>query len=365
MPHARPGPGRLNPTTDLMETRMQRLASLLPALILLLGACAAPEPAPTGAEGSPAAAPAEAARPDWAIAIHGGAGTIPRDFDEAKKQAYLDDLGAALALGSGLLKEGAEALDVVEQVIRHLEDSPLFNAGRGSVFTHDGNNELDAAIMDGRDLNCGAISGVTRVKNPISLARRVMTESRHVFFVGEGAKHFAEEMGVEKVDPEYYFTQRRWDALQKALAKEKAGSEAAPADKHGTVGCVVLDKSGNLAAGTSTGGMTNKRFGRVGDVPVIGAGTYANNETVAVSCTGHGEKFIMNAVAHDVSALVEYRGMSVGEAAKTVIQGKLKKGDGGLIAVGANGEIALEFNSEGMFRGAADSGGRFDVAIWE
>ena len=174
-------------------------------------------------------------------------------------------------------------------------------------------------------------------------------------------------MGVEKVDPEYYFTQRRWDSLQKALAREKEERAAAAekADKYGTVGCVVLDKAGNLAAGTSTGGMTNKRFGRVGDVPVIGAGTYANNETVAVSCTGHGEKFIMNAVAHDVSALIEYSGKSVNEAAEAVIHGKLQPGDGGLIAVGATGEIALVFNSEGMFRGAADADGRFDVAIWE
>ncbi len=354
---------------------MQRLPGFLPAL-LLLGSCAAPEPKAPGPTavvppGITAETPSEgtAARPEWAIAIHGGAGVIPKDFDEAKKQAYLDDLGEALALGRGMLEEGAEGLDVVEQVIRHLEDSPLFNAGKGAVFTHEGKNELDAAIMDGRDLNCGAISGVTRVKNPITLARKVMTESRHVFFVGEGAKHFADQMGVEKVDPEYYFTQRRWDSLQKALAKEKeeaqAGASSATADKYGTVGCVVLDKAGNLAAGTSTGGMTNKRFGRVGDVPVIGAGTYANNKTVAISCTGHGEKFIRNAVGHDVSALIEYSGMSVNEAAEAVVHGKLEPGDGGLSAVGATGAIALVFNSEGMFRGAADSGGRFDVAIWE
>ncbi len=350
---------------------MEKLSRLLALLSLLLGACAAllfacaaPEsstPEPVATEAAPAPAP----RPDWAIAIHGGAGVINRDIPEEKKQAYLDDLGAALALGRGLLEEGSPALDVVEQVIRHLEDSPLFNAGKGAVFTHDGKNELDAAIMDGRDLNCGSITGVTRVKNPISLARLVMTESRHVFFTGAGAERFAEDMGVETVDPEYYFVQRRWDALQKALAKEKEEAAAAEAEKHGTVGCVVLDREGNLAAGTSTGGMTNKRFGRVGDVPVIGAGTYANNRTVAVSCTGHGEKFIRNNVAHDVSALIEYRGAGVQEAAEAVVHGKLEPGDGGLIAVGANGEIALVFNSKGMFRGAADSGGRFEVAIWE
>lgn len=346
---------------------MESRSRFLPVLMLLLGACAAPEP-PTSE--SPTATPAEAPtekHAEWAIAIHGGAGTIPRDFPEDRKQAYIDDLEAALTVGRDMLAEGAEGLDVVEQVIRHLEDSPLFNAGKGSVFTHDGKNELDAAIMDGRDLNCGAVSGVTRVKNPITLARKVMTDSRHVFFVREGAERFAEQMGVEKVEPEYFFVQRRWDSLQKALEKEKeeAAAAADPAEKHGTVGCVVLDKAGNLVAGTSTGGMTNKRFGRVGDVPVIGAGTYANNKTVAVSCTGHGEKFIRNAVAHDVSALIEYSGMGVGEAARMVIDGKLQPGDGGLIAVGATGEIALEFNSEGMFRGAADSNGRFDVAIWD
>ena len=341
---------------------MRTLSRSLLALILLLVGCAAPEPSTT--EMPAESPPADAPRPEWAIAIHGGAGTIPKNL-EAEKEQYLDGLGEALSIGRGMLAEGADGLDVVEQVIRYLEDSPLFNAGKGSVFTHDGQNELDAAIMDGRDLNCGAISGVTRVKNPISLARLVMNESRHVFFVREGAERFAEQMGVETVEPEYYFTQRRWDSLQKALAKEKEEAAAETAEKHGTVGCVVLDKAGNLAAGTSTGGMTNKRFGRVGDVPVIGAGTYANNKTVAVSCTGWGEKFIRNVVAHDVSALIEYQGMGVGEAARAVIDGKLDPGDGGLIAVGATGEIALVFNSEGMFRGAADSTGRFDVAIWE
>ncbi|MCP3962031.1 MAG: isoaspartyl peptidase/L-asparaginase [bacterium] len=338
--------------TKLWTTKLS-----LPVL-LFLSACAAPEPPAT--ETAP---PPEAAAPtaEWAIAIHGGAGVISRDVDEEWKQAHRDALSEALTLGKDMLDEGAEGLDVVEQVIRVLEDSPLFNAGKGSVFTHDGKNELDAAIMDGRDLNCGAISGVTRVKNPISLARLVMTESRHVFFVREGAERFAEEMGVEKVDPEYYFVQRRWDALQKALDKEKQEE----AEKHGTVGCVVLDRAGNLAAGTSTGGMTNKRFGRVGDVPVIGAGTYANNATVAVSCTGWGEKFIRNNVAHDVSARIEYKGLGVRQAAEEVIHGKLDEGDGGLIAVGAGGEIAMVFNSSGMFRGAADSNGRFEVGIWQ
>lgn len=338
---------------------MHKQWTLWPPMLLLLlsAACAAPE-ADTA---EPAAAAEETPRLEWAIAIHGGAGTIPKTMEKEKQQEYFDGLEQALAHGRDLLAGGALALDVVEQVIHVLEDSPLFNAGKGSVFTNDGKNELDAAIMDGRDLSCGAVSGVSTVKNPITLARRVMTESRHVFFVREGAERFADEMGVERVEPEYFFVQRRWDALQKVLAEEKEQAE----EKYGTVGCVVLDRAGNLAAGTSTGGMTNKRFGRVGDVPVIGAGTYANNTTAAISCTGWGEKFIRNTVAHDVSALMEYKGLSVEEAARTVIHEKLEPNDGGLIAVAHTGEIALVFNSEGMFRGAADSEGRFDVAIWE
>ena len=335
---------------------MEKLSRRLALPLIVLAACAAPEPTEAP---PPAPRPVAAPAVEWAIAIHGGAGVISKEMEEAKRQAYLDDLKAALDLGRDLLAGGAPGLDVVEQVVRLLEDSPRFNAGKGAVFTHDGKNELDAAIMDGRDLSCGAVSGVTTVKNPITLARKVMSESRHVFFVREGAERFAEEMGVERVEPEYFFTQRRWDSLQKALAKEKE------AEKHGTVGCVVLDRAGNLAAGTSTGGLTNKRFGRVGDVPVIGAGTYAKNTTAAVSCTGFGEQFIRHSVAHDVSALMEYKGLGVREAAEAVIHGKLNDGDGGLIAVSATGEIAMVFNSAGMFRGAADATGRFEVAIWE
>jgi len=318
----------------------------------LVGCAPSPEaPSPTEAPAAP--------RVEWAIALHGGAGVIPKTMEEDKKQAYVDGLTEALTLGRDLLADGATGLDVVEKVIRVLEDNPLFNAGKGAVFTHDGKNELDAAIMDGRDLNCGAISGVTTVKNPITLARLVMTESRHVFFVGPGAEQFAGEVGVERVDAQYFFVQRRWDQLQEALAEE------AEADEHGTVGVAVLDRHGDLAAGTSSGGLTNKRFGRVGDVPVIGAGTYANNETAAISCTGFGEQFIRNNVAHDVSALMEYKGLTLQQAAEAVIHHKLDPGDGGLIAVDRGGAIALVFNSEGMFRGAADAGGRFEVAIWE
>ncbi len=300
---------------------------------------------------------------DFAIAIHGGAGTIDREMNPDLEKAYREALEDALRLGHGLLEQGATSLDVVEQVVRRLEDDELFNAGKGAVFTHEGTNELDAAIMDGATRGCGAVTGVTTVKNPISLARAVMEASPHVFFTGAGAEAFAEKMGLERVEPDYFFTQRRWDSLQRVLEREE--DRGSNAEKHGTVGCVALDRSGHLAAATSTGGMTNKRFGRVGDVPVIGAGTYADDQTAAISCTGHGEQFIRNTVASRVSALMEYKGLTLAEAVESVIGDVLQPGDGGLIAVGRDGAIALEFNTEGMYRGAADSSGRFEVAIWE
>lgn len=304
-----------------------------------------------------------APRSAWALAIHGGAGVIAKTMDEAEKAAYFSILEEALELGRKGLEAGDSSLDVVERVVRLLENSPLFNAGKGAVFTHDGSHELDAAIMDGRDLSCGSVAGLSTVKNPISLARMVMTESKHVFLQGQGAEVFATEMGVERVELEYFFVQRRYDQWQKAL--EKAGQSQESEEKHGTVGAVALDRAGNLAAATSTGGMTDKRYGRVGDVPIIGAGTFASNATAAISCTGFGEQFIRHTVAHDVSALMEYRGLGLEEAARLVIHEKLNPGDGGLIAVGHDGSLALVFNSPGMFRGAADSNGRFDVAIWE
>jgi beta-aspartyl-peptidase (threonine type) len=300
------------------------------------------------------------AGPKWSLAIHGGAGTMPKNIPEAEKEAYLKSLREALDVGRKVLAGGGSSLDAVEKVVRTLEDNPLFNAGKGAVFTHDGTNELDSAIMDGRDLSCGSVAGLKTVKNPVSLARLVMEKSPHVFMVGDGAERFADEMRVERVDPKYFFTQKRWDQLQEALRKEK--EEKKP---NGTVGAVALDVHGNLAAATSTGGMTNKRFGRLGDVPVIGAGTYANNHTCAISATGWGEQFIKHTVAHDISALMEYRGMTLQQAADEVIHRKLQKDDGGVIGVAHDGSIALVFNSEGMYRGAADSNGRFDVAIWE
>ncbi len=295
----------------------------------------------------------------WAIAVHGGAGNItPSNISEDDQARYKQELKAALDIGKKVLSSGGSSLDAVERVIRYLEDCPLFNAGKGAVFTHDGRNELDAAIMDGRDLNAGTIAGVGDIKNPVSVARMVMEQSPHVMMVGKGASLFAKEHGAEIVDSSYFFTEKRWKSLQKAL--EKSG-------KMGTVGCVALDEHGNLAAATSTGGMTNKMYGRVGDVPIIGAGTYANNKTCALSATGHGEYFIRYTVTHDISALMEYKGMSLQKAAEKVINDKLEKvdGRGGVIGVDKNGNIALVMNTTGMFRAFARSTGEEGVAIFK
>jgi beta-aspartyl-peptidase (threonine type) len=306
-------------------------------------------------------------RPDYAIAIHGGAGTILREqMTPEKEAAYHAALDSALSIGETVLRNGGNALDAVEQTVAWLEDCPLFNAGRGAVFTHEGRNELDASIMDGATQKAGAVGGVTTVKNPIRLARAVMDKSPHVFLSGRGAEQFAAENGIELTDPKWFFTRERWNALQKALEKEretpaKQGmSPVFPDTKFGTVGCVALDRNGHLAAATSTGGMTNKRWNRLGDSPVIGAGTYASDDACAVSCTGHGEYFIRYAVAHDVWALMAYRGWSLAEAADWVVNKKLveKGGEGGLIAVDKDGNIALPFNSAGMYRGFARPGER-------
>lgn len=304
------------------------------------------------------------------IVIHGGAGAIRREAmtPELEKE-YREKLSEALGAGYAVLKKHGSSLDAVEAAIRIMEDSPLFNAGKGAVFTHEGANELDASIMEGRTLKAGAVAAVKHVKNPIALARRVMERSPHVMLIGEGAEAFAKTQGIELVGPDYFFTQRRWDELQKALKTEKDGEkmpgEGSGGERHGTVGCVALDEHGNLAAGTSTGGMTNKRFGRVGDSPVIGAGTYASNATCAVSCTGHGEFFIRTVAAYSVAARMELGGMKVGEAAAAVI-GKIGKlgGDGGLIALDREGNFALPFNTQGMYRGYVDDAGRPVVAIY-
>lgn len=298
----------------------------------------------------------------WAIALHGGAGTIPKSMPDEMKQQYLQGLAEALKVGQGVLQNGGTSLEAVEKVILVLEDNPIFNAGKGAVYTHEGTHELEASIMDGRDLSCGSVAGLKTVKNPITLARMVKDKSKHVFLEGEGAEAFATQMKVERVPNTYFDTPRRYQQLQEEI---KAEAEPEPKKDRDTVGCVALDVHGNLAAGTSTGGLTNKRFGRVSDVPVIGAGTYANNRTCAVSGTGIGEEFIKHTVAYDISALMEYGGLSLQQAADKVIHQKLKPEDGGIVAVGRDGSIALVYNSEGMYRGAADSNGRFEVKIWE
>ena len=310
-----------------------------------------------------------AERAEYAIAIHGGAGTILKEnMAPEKEKAYTEALNAALDIGEGILKEGGSSMDAVQQTIVYLENSPLFNAGKGAVFTHEGKNELDASIMDGATRNAGAVGGVTTVKNPILAARAVMEHSEHVLLTGKGAEQFATEQGLEIVEPEYFYTEDRWQSLQRAKAAEEQSTGALssnPDPKFGTVGCVALDKAGNITAGTSTGGMTNKRYNRFGDVPVIGAGTYANNATCGVSCTGHGEYFIRYAVAYDISALMEYKGLSLKAATNYVIHEKLLEagGSGGLIAVDKMGNVALPFNSAGMYRGYAKPGER-EVGIY-
>jgi L-asparaginase / beta-aspartyl-peptidase len=295
---------------------------------------------------------------EWAIVIHGGAGVITREkMTPEMDKDYRASLTIALNAGKKILSDGGSALDAVENVIRIMEDNPLFNAGKGAVFNHDGKNELDASIMDGSNLAAGAVAGVTDIKNPISAARRVMTNSPHVMLSGAGASQFAKEQGLEIVTPDYFFTQRRLNDLKEALKNEK----------NGTVGCCALDKSGNLAAGTSTGGMTNKRYNRIGDTPIIGAGNYANNNTCAVSGTGHGEFFIRWTVAHDISALMEYKGLSLKDASELVVNVKLLKagGSGGVICVDKSGNISMPFNSEGMFRGFATADGKEGVFIYK
>jgi len=311
---------------------------------------------------------ADGARP-LAIAIHGGAGVIDRAQMAPEREAsYLMGLSAALDAGYAILERGGSSLDAVTEAVRLLEDDPQFNAGRGAVLTHDGKAELDASIMDGAGPRAGAVAGIRHVKNPIGLARLVMDKSPHVMLIGEGAEEFAREQGLEFVPNTYFITPYREQELQRALRRELHAEKApAPGTITGTVGAVALDGSGNLAAATSTGGTTNKRYGRVGDSPIIGAGTYANNESCAVSATGSGEFFIRSVVAHDIHALVQYKQLSIADAAKEVVQVKLKRagGDGGIIAIDHSGHIVLEFNCEGMFRGARDSRGRREVAIYQ
>lgn len=297
-------------------------------------------------------------RPDYAIVIHGGAGTILKEnMSSEKEKAYIDAMNKALDIGEAVLKNGGSSLDAVEKSIRYMEDSPLFNAGKGAVFTNDGKNEMDASFMYGKDQNAGAVGGVSNVKHPISAARAVLEKSEHVMMAGAGAEQFAKLQGLEIVDPSYFHTERRWNSLQRILKSENEKTELSEDDdlnkKHGTVGCVALDKDGNIAAGTSTGGMTNKKYNRIGDSPIIGAGTYADNATCGVSSTGHGEYFIRYTVARDIAAMMEYGGKSLKESSEYIINQKLveKGGTGGVVALDSHGNIAMPFNTPGMYRG--------------
>jgi L-asparaginase / beta-aspartyl-peptidase len=302
----------------------------------------------------------------FAIAIHGGAGTVPRaTLSAEREQRYRCGLAAALDAGFAVLERGGASLDAVATAVRILEDDALFNAGHGAALTRDGAAELDAAIMDGRQMRAGAVASVRHVRNPIELARRVMEKSRHVLLVGAGAEEFALEESFALVPNHYFRTAERVEQLEFEQRGERV-SDLVPPAASGTVGAVARDAEGNLAAATSTGGMTNKRPGRVGDSPIIGAGTYAKNGVCAVSATGHGEYFIRAVAAHHVCAAVEYRALTLQQAAHEVLHDILRRlgGDGGLIAVDAAGQLVLEFSTEGMFRGARDSRGRREIAIY-
>lgn len=330
---------------------------------------------------------ASSAKPHkWALVMHGGAGVIERSSMDAKAEAaYRAGLSTALQAAAGALDKGGSSMDAVEAAIKILEDDPMFNAGRGAVFTADGKNELDAAIMDGATLRAGAVAGVTRTRHPISLARAVMEKSPYVMLIGAGADQFAAQAGLEQVEPSFFFTERRWQSLIKQLKQEGAPlpprpagappeppspvSELEPsnAHKYGTVGLVALDRDGNIAAGTSTGGTQAKRWNRVGDSPIIGAGTYASNQSCAVSATGSGEYFIRLTVARTICALVEYRKMPLQDAVDEVVQKELPAihGDGGVIAITPDGQLAWSFNTPGMFRARMVEGGTPEIGIYK
>jgi len=307
----------------------------------------------------------------FSIAIHGGAGTITKSMLTPKLELeYKEALKASISAGYLILKQGGSGLDAVQASIVYLEDCPLFNAGKGAVFNSIGKHEMDAAIMEGQFLKAGAVSSVQNVKNPIILARTVMDKSEHVFLTANGALEFAKTKNIEIADDEYFFVQNRYDQWQSLKDTDNYNLDHVAEKgekKFGTVGAVALDSFGNLAAATSTGGMTNKKYGRVGDSPIIGAGTYANNNTCAISCTGHGELFIRSVVAYDISCLMEYKGLSLKQACDIVVYDKLVKieGEGGLIAIDFNGNIELPFNSEGMYRASIDNTGDLFIGIYK
>ena len=316
--------------------------------------------------------------PKFGFVIHGGAGSVYKGrFSAEEEQAYEESLKAALYTGYEILGRGGAGIDAVEAAIRIMENSPMFNAGKGAVFTREGKNELDASIMDGATLKAGAVAGVTRIKNPISAARTVMEKSPHVMMIGDGAEQFAQEQGLELVTPDYFRDGRRYEEFREQLRKkldtkeggkgslEPAPEEAFP-EKYGTVGAVALDMNGNLAAGTSTGGMSMKMYGRVGDSPIIGAGTFADNKTCAISSTGHGEYFMRTVLAHRIAMMMEYGHLSLKEAASSMIQTELRNlgGSGGVIGIDKEGNIALEWNTRGMFRAYKLSDGRSEVLLY-
>jgi beta-aspartyl-peptidase (threonine type) len=316
---------------------------------------------------------------EFAIIIHGGAGTIlKKNMSDEKEVEYKAKLEEAIKVGHAILKNGGTSQDAVLRTIQVMEESPLFNAGKGAVFTHEETNELDASFMDGKTLNAGAVAGVKNVKSPIELAIKIMTDSDHVMLSGKGASIFAKEKGLEIVDPSYFYTESRFKSLQRIKNSVKTeldhdDKKAAFYDadiknsKFGTVGCVALDKNGNISAGTSTGGMTNKRWGRIGDAPIIGSGTYANNKTCGVSSTGWGEYFIRGQIAYDISAQMEYQQKTLKEATSDVIQNKLTKlgGTGGVVALDKNGNMSFEFNTAGMYRASMNDKGELVVKIYK
>ena len=350
--------GKNKPTQTMRTLLHLSVFVLLAAALCRCGEARAADQEPVAAE-----------RPEYALVIHGGAGTILKEnMTDERAAAITEAMNAALDAGEKVLRAGGSAADAVEQTIWVMEDSPYFNSGKGAVFTNAGINELDASFMNGADQNAGAVGGITNLKHPISAARAVMEKSEHVLLTGKGAEEFAAGQGLEVVDPSYFFTQERYDALQRAKAGEKVEQEKIDVDKkHGTVGCVALDKEGNLAAGTSTGGMTNKRYNRLGDSPIIGAGTYADNATCGVSCTGWGEFFIRYAVAYDVHARMAYGGATLQEATDAVIHRTLveKGGTGGLIALDKDGNVAMPFNTPGMYRGYLKAGGEREIRFYE
>jgi beta-aspartyl-peptidase (threonine type) len=362
----------VNSTIQTTVTMLKTIAYFC-CFALLMGACTAPEETSDEEMTNTEEKTEETQEPAaYAMVIHGGAGTILRtDLTPEQDAAYRQALNDALDIGEEILKNGGSAIDAVEKTIHYMEDSPLFNAGKGAVFNHDGKNEMDASIMVGSDRMAGAVGGVSNIKHPISAARAVMEKSPHVLLTGKGAEEFAAEQALEIVDPAYFYTERRWAALQRALAREKDTGDAQVELDHndrkkGTVGCVALDQDGNIVAGTSTGGMTNKRWNRLGDSPLIGAGTFADNATCGVSCTGHGEYFIRWAVAYDVAARMAYKKIDLATAAREVVNEELVRvgGEGGLIALDKMGNVAMPFNSEGMYRGYVKPGER-EVAIYK